>query len=269
MPRKIPTRKPTTAPKTERQRRDREATDLLRRAGFEHPAELPLLSASGAFTPIPISPADRREDGLIVRADPAPAVRPPEEERILWRGIGPNGKPCVIVEEGEARSHWIYEVRRKQEPASRAREWIFEGPESQIRKLERRLLLTRTYFALWLQDTKPAARSVERSAEIAERYIAEASGFLVYRGRNLSPDAYGDFLASARYRQIQVDAGIEEGTPSAPNRRPAVTTTAAAFRVTPAVVRRVRRDLERFLESGLYREKSARYDALSRDTHLL
>lgn len=256
-----------------------EADRILARAGWEQSSDDALGRPPHllhSVRPTDVKPDEGgpwRDGSMIVAASPDPILehtQPAPPERILWRGIGPNGRPCEIVEAGEARIHWIYVMRGTGQFASRAREWIFEGQESRIRDIQRRLLLTQTYFAHWLRETNPHARKVERSSEIACWFIAEASGCLVYRGRNLSPDAYGAFLASDRYRRIQDGVGTEHGTPSRHDGRPgAVIATAAAFKVRAAVVTRIHADLRRFIESPLYREKLARYEALGPNTHLL
>jgi hypothetical protein len=206
--------------------------------------------------PAPFDSITERDGNLIVRASPAPKLPPPE--RIIWRGIGPNGQPCTVIE-GNRIKEWGYTVWRSYEPMSRAQEWIFQGPQPRVDDTERRLtMIHQVYFGAWLRDTRPRMRDieVERAVAIAEWYVAETSGCLVYRGRSLTPERYGTIPMRAR-------------PPGAA--RAAARTTAAAFRVRPAAVRRILRLLRDYCRSAFYREKLARYDDLAArgETHLL
>ena len=101
---------------------------------------------------------------------------------------------------------------------------------------------------------------IERAVALAEAYVMESSPYVVYRGRARSPDRYGEVLPTT---------GPADTV--AHDTRAAIVRVAASFRVSPAVVRRVRRDLAAFCRSPLYRQKAARYDALAArdETHLL
>ena len=191
---------------------------------------------------------------------------------------------------------WQFQVHRRGEDASRAREWLFMGPEAEVNATKRSLLLVNLYMARWLRSIRPKAsqRTIARDVLIAEWLTAESSPWLAYRGRALSPhypererdykSTFGQALIRHANRQRELRERVRAREES--GERPAeygsedaevsrfddvvgrrlrgarVKAAAAAFNVTPAVARRISRDVDRFSRSTLYRERGTAYDAV-------
>jgi len=220
------------------------------------------------------------EDSLTVRGDPMPegedsGKSQAPEGSVIWRGIGPNGRPCIVIEAGERVKHWIYESHLQERSLSRGREWIFEGPKGEVDQLKRRLRLTHTYFDSWLRKARSRMSEpmMVRAVNIAEWFIAESSPWLIYRGRVLTPSQYGAVPVREGKRKLRLRRIKRKRHGKAYSARTrhgvAVSLTAAAFRIKPATVRRIVRDLRAFGQSTLFREKTVRYDSLGENTHLL